>query len=105
MPLKFVAKGPIIYIAALVQIMAWRRPGDKPLSEQMMVGLPTLIYASLGLDELNNNLYLCGYMGLLLKKEIIVYTEIYTARWNDNGKWWHIRYPDNTNTSIAHYSW
>ena len=36
-PLKFVAKGPINKIPALVQIMAWRRPGDKPLSESMMV--------------------------------------------------------------------
>ena len=27
--LKFVSKGLINYIAALVQIMAWRRPGDK----------------------------------------------------------------------------
>ena len=30
-------------IAALVQIMAWRRPGDKPLSGPMMVRLPTHI--------------------------------------------------------------
>ena len=35
--LKFVPKGPINIIPALVQIMAWRRPGDKPLSEPMMV--------------------------------------------------------------------
>ena len=35
--LKFVPKGPINNIPALVQIMAWRRPGDKPLSEPMMV--------------------------------------------------------------------
>ena len=34
--LKFVPKGPINNIPALVQIMAWRRPGDKPLSEPMM---------------------------------------------------------------------
>ena len=27
----------------LVQIMAWRRPGDKPLSEPMMFSLPTHI--------------------------------------------------------------
>ena len=40
---KFVAKGPINNIAALVQIMAWCRPGDKPLSEPMMVSLPTHI--------------------------------------------------------------
>ena len=29
--LKFVLKGPINNIPALVQIMAWRRPGDKPM--------------------------------------------------------------------------
>ena len=39
--LKFVPKGPINNIPALVWIMAWRCPGDKPLSELMMVGLPT----------------------------------------------------------------
>ena len=37
--LKFVPKGPINNIPALVQIMAWRRPGDKPLSEPVMVEL------------------------------------------------------------------
>ena len=41
--LKFVPKCPINNIPALVQIMAWRRPGDKPLSEPMMVCLPTHI--------------------------------------------------------------
>ena len=35
--LKFVPKGPINNIPAVVQIMAWRRPGDKPLSESMLV--------------------------------------------------------------------
>ena len=35
--LKFVPKGSINYIPVLVQIMAWRRLGDKPLSEPMMV--------------------------------------------------------------------
>ena len=41
--LKFVPKGPINNIPALVQIMAWRRPGDKPLSESVMVSLLTHI--------------------------------------------------------------
>ena len=41
--LKFVPKGPINNIPALVQIMAWRRPGDKPLSEPLMVSLLTYI--------------------------------------------------------------
>ena len=41
--LKCVPKGPIDNIPSLVQIMAWRRPGDKPLSEPLMVRLPTHI--------------------------------------------------------------
>ena len=41
--LKFVPKGPINNIAALIQIMAWRHPGDKPLAEPVMVSLLTHI--------------------------------------------------------------
>ena len=41
--LKFVPKVPINNIPALVQIMAWRWPGGKPLSEPMMVTLLTHI--------------------------------------------------------------
>ena len=41
--LKFVPEGPINNIPALVQIMAWRQPGDKPLSEPMMISLLTHI--------------------------------------------------------------
>ena len=41
--LKFVPKDPINNITALVQIMAWRRPGDKPLSEPMMINFLTHI--------------------------------------------------------------
>ena len=37
--LKFVPKGPISNIPAFVQIMAWCRPGNKPLSEPIMVSL------------------------------------------------------------------
>ena len=45
--LKFVPKGPINNIPTLVQIMAWHRPGNKPLSEPMMVILLTHICATL----------------------------------------------------------
>ena len=41
--LKFFPKGQINKIPALVKIMAWRRPGAKPLSEPMMVNLTTHI--------------------------------------------------------------
>ena len=40
---KFVTKGPINNFPALVQIMAWCRPSDRPLSEPMRVRLPTHI--------------------------------------------------------------
>ena len=45
--LKFVPKVQINNIPALVQIMAWRRSGDKPLSEPMMVSLLTHICITL----------------------------------------------------------
>ena len=35
--LKIAAEGPVNNIPSLVQIMAWRPPGDKPLSEPMML--------------------------------------------------------------------
>ena len=41
--LKFVPKGPINNIPALVQVMAWCWLDDKPLSEPIMVRLPTHI--------------------------------------------------------------
>ena len=41
--LKYVWKVRINNIPSLVQIMAWRRRGDKPLSEPMMVSLLTPI--------------------------------------------------------------
>ena len=39
--LKFVTRGQINNIPALVQMMAWRRPGEKSLSELMLVSLLT----------------------------------------------------------------
>ena len=50
--LKFVPKGPINNIPSLVQIMAWYRPGNKPLSEPWWLDY-RLIYASLKLNELS----------------------------------------------------
>ena len=46
---KFLPKGPINNIPALVPIMTWRRPGDKP---NQWWWLYWRIYAPLGLNEL-----------------------------------------------------
>ena len=51
--LNVVPKGPINNIPALVQIMAWRRPGDKPLSKPMPTQFPD-IYATLGVDVIQS---------------------------------------------------
>ena len=50
--IKYIPKGPINDIPSLVQIMAWRRSGDKPLSEPMAFLDYWRIYAPLGLNEL-----------------------------------------------------
>ena len=44
--LKFFPKFRINSILALVQIMPWRRPGDKPLSESIIVILSTHIFVT-----------------------------------------------------------
>ena len=49
--LKFVPKGPINNIPALVLIMAWRSPGDKPFLHQWWL-IHWRIFASLSLNEL-----------------------------------------------------
>ena len=48
--LSFVPKGPLNNIPALVQITAWCHPGDRPLSEPMVVSL--LTHICVGLNEL-----------------------------------------------------
>ena len=53
--LKFVPKGPINNIPALVQIMACRLPGDKPLSEPLMVRLSRHV-RSHSLNELSKTM-------------------------------------------------
>ena len=60
--LKFIPKGPINNIPALVQIMAWCRPGDEPLSESTMVSLPTHICVTRPqwVNKLNVSSKLCG---------------------------------------------
>ena len=47
--LKSVPNGTINNITELVQMIAWHRTGDKPLSEPMMVSI-----LSLGLNDLNH---------------------------------------------------
>ena len=58
--LKYVPKGPINNVPALVQIMAWRRPGDKPLSEPMMISLLTHICVTRP-QWVNSNGNMCEY--------------------------------------------
>ena len=45
--LKFVLRGPIDNNWSLVQVMTWRKIGDKPLSEPILTQF-TDVYAALG---------------------------------------------------------
>ena len=53
--LKYVPQGLFDNMSALVQIMAWCRTGNKPLSEPLLVCC-TDLYASLGLNELSQHI-------------------------------------------------
>ena len=55
--LKFVPKGPINNIPALIQIMAWRHPGGKPLSEPMRTQFNDAYMRHSGLNELTYNIW------------------------------------------------
>ena len=50
--LEFIPKGPINNVPSLVQIMAWRQSGDKPLSEPLMVDF--FMHMSLYINELTH---------------------------------------------------
>ena len=66
--LKFVPKGSINNIPALVQIMVWRHPGAKPLSEPLMVSLLTYICVTrpqwVNIQGSINVLFNCIYKGI-----------------------------------------
>ena len=65
--LKFVPKVRIDNIPALVQIMAWRRLGDKPLSEPIMASLLTHICVTRPQwANLKSAYYIMGVFTLLL---------------------------------------
>ena len=107
--LKFVTKGLINNIPALVQIMAWRRPGDKPLSELMMVSLPTHICVtrpqwvnSLTMERgsppftTNNPQIVCSNFGLhRITKLICSNTYLLTIFHYLFRRFWHLRHYPN----------
>ena len=72
---KFVPKDALRNIPPLVQIMAWRRPGDKPLSELMMVSLLTHIC----LNELRMT---CDRPPLTPSVQIILKNWPWYCKWN-----------------------
>ena len=60
--LTLVSKGPIDNNLALVQIMAWGRPGERPLSESVMVSLLTHICHSDSINwTQNTNLHMNAF--------------------------------------------
>ena len=75
--LECVPEGQIKNIPPLVQIMAWRRPGDKPLSEPMMFSLPTHIWVTQ--PQRVNSDFMIHYLSLQC-----ISNEIDTEQWYNN---------------------
>ena len=106
--LKFVPKGPINNITAMVQIMAWRRPGDKPLSEPMMVSLPTHICVAW--PQWVN--WYCAITYCITKKvdPLFMCTYIYVCIWmfsysTKHNMWYNGNSKKSTSTGYKHLSW
>ena len=87
--LQFVPKGPINNIPALIQTKACRWPGDKPLSEPMMVSLLTHIWITqpewvipvlLVPGRCGSN-FKSGIFKLMLQIEFFVISFEITIRW------------------------
>ena len=72
--LKFVPKGQINNIPALVQIMAWCHPGTKALSEAMTVSFPTHICITL--PQRINNVCMEYSVGQIERLDIVVPLEM-----------------------------
>ena len=80
--LKLDPKGPIDNKSALVQIMAWHQPGDKPLSEPMMVSL-CLVYASfnsIALGRWGDNFKSITFKLVIQKSSMVICCDI-VLRW------------------------
>ena len=82
--LNFVSNGPINTIPSLVQVMAGRRPSDKPLSEIMLVSLLTYIcvnraqwvkYTYFG--ELDNSIIFVYFWNSIWWKDIHMQNNVY----------------------------
>ena len=64
----------------LVQVMAWRRPGDKPLPEPMMVRLPTHIC--------DNRCWYCDIVCMYNQRDCCCHLWLqYWYNWNINFRW------------------
>ena len=78
--LKFVRKVQINNISALIQIIAWRWPGDKPLSETKMFSLPRHICITWPQWDISlNNVTIVINNGLLLS-----WQRVYTSMGRDS---------------------
>ena len=100
--LQYVPESPINNIQTLLQIMAWQRLGDKPLSEPKMVSLPTHICVTRPLNKhyevrlprtviaFGKQIPLCSVcaLGLLLHSMIISGTFLCKYLCNDNNRGW-----------------
>ena len=80
--LKFVPKAPNVNMSVLVQEMAWRQTGDKPLLESMLIQFNACImYAALGGDELKNVFenVICKILAIVLRPQHVKHCVVWNV--------------------------
>ena len=80
---------PINNIPTLVQIMAWRRPGDKPLFEPITVSLLTHICHSASMGKQCGSIW--NHEPMATMDQVLTYSCIGTCHWL-NQCWFYILY-------------
>ena len=79
--LKFVPKSPVYYIPALVQVMAWRRLGDKPFLNRWWV-VYRQIYALLGLNVLLKYSFIAYCLQIFASQDMIESSAFNNTSWH-----------------------
>ena len=118
--LKFVPTCPVNNITTLVQIMAWRHPGNKPLSEPVVVCLPMPICVTRPQPLGTNNEILakiqafsfkkkylkmfsfCKMLAICKKINLLCYLCLIYLIYSDLNSYWLLSYTSLLGNSICH---
>ena len=100
--LKIVPKGQIDNNPALVHIMAWRRIGDKPLSESMLTRF-TDAYRGRWVNSLAPGRFKCNFKEQFFKLNLVIHS--CDINWRIALRWLQLDPTDDKSTSVQVMAW